>query len=153
MTAKICKRALAAALILAAGSLHSSVAAAQEIVRITPVPPGDPERFLQLLRAGKPEEALDSILESSPLYARKIGARETVLGQMKVAIEGYGPVTGYEHLGTQALGTMVRRERYLVQHRDWVVRWEFHLVFTAAGWRVGHFSFNDEVKTWLPDSQ
>lgn len=107
------------------------------------------DTFLNLLRSGKGNEAVTGLLGSSPLWTQKTGARESMLGQIDAATRAYGPVTGYEKLSTEKLGTMVVREYYLVQHRDMVVRWEFDIVRSAAGWHVGYFGFTDQPNSWF----
>lgn len=104
---------------------------------------------LNLLKAGKGQEAVDAVMGSSPLYAHKAGLREALVGQIEGAFQSYGPVSAYELVATENIGSMVQRQLYIVQHRHMVVRWEFHLVRTGSGWRIGHFGFNDQVPTWF----
>ena len=106
-------------------------------------------RFLTLLQTGKASQAIDEVMSSSPLYAQKAGAKEAILGQIDGALGAYGPVTSFEKISTDTLGTMVVRQYYLVQHQDMVVRWEFQLMRTASGWRVGYFGFEDKTPTWF----
>jgi hypothetical protein len=144
---------LLAALFLA---LPLHVAAAQPTVVAVPAAnTKSPEvlRFLELLKSGKGREAVGSVMDSSRLYALKAGLREMLVKQIEAALAAYGPVTSYELVGTERIGTMVERQFYLVQHRDMVVRWEFGLVRTGAGWRIGHFGFNDQVPAWFADAR
>ena len=104
--------------------------------------------FLDSLRAGKGAEGVTALL-ASPLWSQKAGAREAMIGQIDAAVRAYGPVTGYEKVATDRLGSLVVREYYLVQHRDMVVRWEFDLIRSASGWRVGYFGFTDQPNSWF----
>ena len=61
----------------------------------------------------------------------------------------YGPVVGWERVGSDTLGTMVRRDTYIVQHRDMVTRWRFTFVRIAKGWVSGSFAFEDQVPNWF----
>lgn len=110
-------------------------------------------RFFALLQAGKSAEAVDTIMGSSPLYKQKIGLKEALLGQIDAALGAYGPLISFEKVREERLGTMVRRQLYLAQHRDMVVRWDFHLIRAGSGWLVGHFAFNDQVGTWFADAE
>ncbi|SFN69595.1 hypothetical protein [Sphingomonas sp. OK281] len=108
------------------------------------------QSFLASLKAGKGNEAVMTLLSSSPLWAQRPGTSEQMVGQIDAAIKAYGPVVSYEKLSTAALGTMAMREYYFVQHRDMVTRWEFELLRTPRGWSVGYFGFTDQPNTWFP---
>jgi len=105
--------------------------------------------FLDTLKAGKADAAIDGLLANSKLWSQKTGVREQMLAQINAATGIYGPITDYELADTQKLGTMVIRQYYLVQHRDMVTRWEFDLVRSGAGWTIGYFGFNDQPATWF----
>jgi hypothetical protein len=107
------------------------------------------QSFLATLKAGKGNEAVITLLSSSPLWAQRPGASEQMAGQIDAAIKAYGPVVSYERLSSATLGTMVVREYYFVQHRDMVTRWEFDLVRTPRGWSVGYFGFTDQPNGWF----
>ncbi|WP_448502736.1 hypothetical protein [Sphingomonas sp.] len=107
------------------------------------------QSFLSTLKAGKGNEAVEALLSSSPLWDQRPGASEQMVGQIDAAIKAYGPVVSYEKLPSTTLGTMAVRQYYLVQHREMVTRWEFHLVRTARGWSVGYFGFSDQPTGWF----
>lgn len=104
--------------------------------------------FLTSMQAGRHRDAVEQLM-SSPLWQAKSGARETMLGQIDAAVQAYGPVVAFEKVGSDTVGTMVRRERYFVQHRDMVTRWEFYLVRAGSGWQIGYFGFTDDPKLWF----
>lgn len=108
------------------------------------------QSFLATLKAGKGNEAVMTLLSSSPLWAQRPGTSEQMVGQIDAAIKAYGPVISYEKLSSTTLGTMAVREFYFVQHRDMVTRWEFDLVKTPKGWSVGYFGFTDQPNGWFP---
>ncbi|WP_147454286.1 hypothetical protein [Sphingomonas sp. PP-F2F-G114-C0414] len=108
------------------------------------------QSFLAALKAGKGNEAVMTLLSSSPLWAQRPGTSEQMVGQIDAAIKAYGPVISYEKLSSTTLGTMAVREFYFVQHRDMVTRWEFDLVKTPTGWSVGYFGFTDQPNGWFP---
>lgn len=105
--------------------------------------------FLDTLKTGKPDAAIDALFADSKLWSQKTGAREQMLAQINAAIGIYGPIADYELVDTQKLGTMVIRQYYLVQHRDMVTRWEFDLVRTGTGWSIGYFGFTDQPTNWF----
>ncbi len=107
------------------------------------------ESFLETLKAGKGSEAVQTLLSSSPLWSQRIGTGEQMVGQIDAAIKAYGPVISYEKISSTPLGTMAVREFYLVQHRDMVTRWEFHLLRTSKGWSIGYFGFTDQPTGWF----
>lgn len=107
------------------------------------------EHFFQSLRYGKVREALAELARTSPLMAKKQGDMQTLAGQIELAITNYGPVQRWERIGSEALGTMMRRDTYLVQHRDAVLRWRFVYARAGSGWTVSQFDFEDEAKSWF----
>lgn len=107
------------------------------------------QQFLSALKAGKGQEAVHTLLSSSPLWAQRAGASEQMVGQIDAAVKAYGPIVSYEKLSSTNLGTMAIREYYLIQHRDMVTRWEFDLVRTPRGWSVGYFGFTDQPNAWF----
>ncbi len=129
-------------------ALPVSARASDDTAPVSAAVDQDVASFLNLLRNGKGAEAVTGLL-SSPLWASKAGARESMIGQIDAATRAYGPVQSYEKLSTNRLGTLVVREYYLVQHRDMVVRWEFDLVKSSSGWHVGYFGFTDQPNTWF----
>lgn len=92
---------------------------------------------------------MDGLLGASSRTGQKPGERENLLAQVEATVQTYGPVMAFEKSSTQQVGSMIIREYYLVQHRDMVVRWEFYLVRTGAGWRVDYFAFDDQPRTWF----
>jgi hypothetical protein len=105
--------------------------------------------FLFNLQAGKTAEAVDGFLGSTTTPGQKPGDRENLLAQINAALQAYGPVISYEKARADAIGTMVIRQYYLVQHRDMVVRWEFDFVRTGMGWRIDYFAFDDQPRSWF----
>ena len=111
---------------------------------------GQVQSFLSTLKAGKGGEAVQTLMASSPLWAKHPGFSEQMIGQIDAAIKAYGPVVSYEKISTTNVGTMAAREYFFVQHRDMITRWEFDLVRTPSGWSVGYFGFADQPNAWFP---
>lgn len=105
--------------------------------------------FFDLIKAGKPDQAVGDLIASSPLWSSRTGIKEQMLAQVNASIQIYGPMLSYERTSTEHLGTMVVRQIYFAQHRDMVTRWEFDFVHTGAGWKVGYFGFTDQVQNWF----
>jgi hypothetical protein len=143
--------------IVAVMLMGATCAGAQQAVPVSAPAPTQPatasdaalRSFLSELQAGRTTQAVDGLLGASTTPAQKPGERENLLAQLGAALQAYGPVIGYEKGGTQTVGSMTVRQYYLVQHRDMVVRWEFVLVRTGAGWRVDYFGFDDQPRTWF----
>ena len=105
--------------------------------------------FLSGLQSGKAEEAVDGLITASTVPSSKPGERDTMLNQINAALQAYGPIVSFEKAKADMLGTLATRQYYLVQHRDMVVRWEFTIVRTGAGWRIDYFGFDDQPRTWF----
>lgn len=134
--------------LLLASAIPAVAHASEDTAPVSASVDQDVLNFLNLLRSGNGSDAVTGLL-SSPLWASKAGARESMIGQIDAATRAYGPVQSYEKLSTNRLGTLVVREYYLVQHRDMVVRWEFDLVKSSSGWHVGYFGFTDQPNAWF----
>jgi hypothetical protein len=107
------------------------------------------EHFMQTVQSGKVREALLGLASNSPLLVKNLGDAATLTAQVQQAITMYGPVIGWERIETKPLGTMIRRETYIVQHRDMVTRWRFMFVRTNTGWIAASFNFDDSLPTWF----
>ncbi|BAV65998.1 hypothetical protein [Sphingobium cloacae] len=105
--------------------------------------------FFAKLKADRAEAALDGILQTSPLWNNRAGAKEQLLAQMQAALKVYGAVTGVECVSEDSQGTMIVRQYWLAQHKDMVTRWEFDFMRAANGWQIGYFGFSDQLPTWF----
>lgn len=105
--------------------------------------------FFLFLKKNQPEEAIDNILRSSPLWSNRIGVKEQLLAQVEAGLKIYGPVKTIEMMSSESKGTMLVRQYWFAQHDNMVTRWEFDFVRTANGWQIGYFGFNDQLTTWF----
>jgi hypothetical protein len=117
--------------------------------------PGDPDilsnRIFEALKRGTTADVLNAIAEASPLlFKNKEGAKVQIAAQIDTTIASYGPVVRWERIGTEMLGTLVRRDTYVVQHRDMVVRWHFVYMKLDRGWTIANFNFDDQAVNWFP---
>jgi hypothetical protein len=140
-------RGLILAALLAAGI--PAVAQAQTAPVLATQPEPAAERFLQMLKTGTVHDALTAIASGSSLLAGKMGDGNALAAQIQVALSSYGPVTGWERIESKTVGTMLRRDTYIVQHREMVTRWRFVFVRAGNGWIPASFAFEDSVPTWF----
>lgn len=143
-------RALIVAALLAGGvpavaQAQTAPAASAAFAQSDPVV----ERFLRTLQSGKIREGLLALASNSPLLSKNLGDASTLSSQIQTALTAYGPITGWERVDSKAIGTMLRRDTYIVQHRDMVTRWRFLFVRTGAGWATASFIFEDNAPTWF----
>jgi hypothetical protein len=108
--------------------------------------------FFDSLKLGKTDVALKILATGSAMLGKKIEENPQLETQIDRATEVYGPVVRWERVHSETLGTMVRRDTYLVQHREIVTRWRFVYVRKPTGWIVGWFVFEDQMQNWFtPD--
>jgi hypothetical protein len=146
------RAAIAAVMLMTAagaGAQEAAPVSAPASAPIAATPDAPIRAFLSELLAGRTTQAVDALLATSTTPAQKPGERENLLAQLGAAVVTYGPIIGFEKAGSQSSGSMAVRQYYLVQHREMVVRWEFVLVRTGAGWRVDYFGFDDQPRTWF----
>lgn len=105
--------------------------------------------FFEALKRGQVAQALAGLTKASPLLGKRIADAEALPKQIQGAIDAYGPVLAWERIDTTPLGTLLRRDTWLVQHRDYVTRWRFVYARTAAGWTLTSFVFDDQVPGWF----
>ncbi len=107
------------------------------------------EAFLRGLKDGKTEQALKELGASSKLLGAKLAAEPLFASQIENSVKLYGPVKSWEKIESDTLGSAVRRDIYLVRHRDMVMRWRFYFIQTEQGWVVGSFEFEDQLPSWF----
>lgn len=136
--------------------LATPVRAAPDPYAIAPAPDEVDQlanRFMAALKAGKPGDAVDIVIASSPLWAERTGTREVMLGQADAATKAYGRVVKYEKVAGANIGSLVVRQFYLVQHEKMVTRWELDFARTPGGWSIAYFGFTDQIQKWFEGSQ
>jgi hypothetical protein len=141
------KSLFVAALFLACAS--PGVAATERPQKAVTKPDAQVDAFLKALVAGNGSAGVQALMSASPLWSKHPGSSEQLSGQIDAAMKAYGPVLSFEELSTAELGSMAKREYFLVQHRDMVTRWEFDLVRTPSGWNVAYLGFTDQPNTWF----
>ncbi|WP_109807799.1 hypothetical protein [Sphingosinithalassobacter portus] len=62
---------------------------------------------------------------------------------------GYGKLVRWERVDSRMLGTLARRDVYLLQQQRGVTRWIFNYVNTAEGWRLQNFNMDEHSKDWF----
>jgi hypothetical protein len=137
---------VAAALLAYASPVYAS---AERTPKAGSAVDGQVQTFLKALVAGNGTAGVQTIMSASSLWSKHPGFSEQMSGQIDAAVKAYGPVISFEPLSSDDLGTMAKREYYLVQHRDMVTRWEFDLVRTPSGWNVAYLGFTDQPNTWF----
>ena len=141
-------RVLIVAALLAAG-LPGTQACAQAAPDAASQPGPFAERFFQTLKTGKVREALATLGTTSPMMAKKIADDPSLSPQIEIALAAYGPVADWEKVNSEMLGTMVRRDTYILRHQNAVTRWRFIYEHVGTGWVVAHFAFEDQAQTWF----
>ncbi|MCW3847126.1 hypothetical protein OF829_07730 [Sphingomonas sp. LB-2] len=142
-------RALIVAALLAAG-LPAITAHAQT----APAALADPEpianHIFEPLKQGNVEDAVKAIVDASPSTSPDLAARlDGIRRQIQAMITESGPVVRWERVKTESLGTMVRRDTYIVLHKNTVMRWRFIYMKLDRGWMIGGFAFESEAGTWF----
>ncbi|QUT06042.1 hypothetical protein KFK14_00610 [Sphingobium phenoxybenzoativorans] len=135
-------------LLLTASFVQPAFAGCAQTLERVPEAEAKSDQVLNLLKAGKGAEAVTTLMTSSPLMAGRTTEQTQITTQVQGALDLYGPVSGFELVESQRLGSFFVKEYYVVQHRNMVTRWEFEMIKTGAGWTYGYFGFEDQVRTW-----
>lgn len=106
------------------------------------------DEVLTLIEAGKSREAVAASLGKSPLFSGRVADSESLASQIDSSIRIYGAARRHELVKEEAIGTMLVRRHYIVQHDKMLTRWEFNMAKLPAGWAVVYFGFEDQLRTW-----
>ena len=105
-------------------------------------------KTMSLIQAGKVGEAFDASLGKSPLMVGQTTDRDSLVGQMEAGLKVFGPISSFELIKEDKIGTMAVRRFYFAQHSKMVTRWEIDLVRTTSGWVVSYFGYDAKAQEW-----
>ncbi|MBN8818103.1 MAG: hypothetical protein J0I80_05215 [Sphingomonas sp.] len=106
--------------------------------------------FFDTLKQGDADGAIAAVMNSSPLWANRTGAKEQMVAQVEAATKIYGPLVSFDCLPTLHTGSLISRKYCFAQHQLMVVRWQFDFARLPTGWSVAYFGFTDQANNW-PD--
>jgi hypothetical protein len=106
--------------------------------------------FFDTMKRGDMNGAIAGVMDSSPLWANRTGAKEQMVAQVEAASKIYGPLVSFDCLPTLRTGSLVSRKYCFAQHKLMVVRWQFDFARLPTGWSVSYFGFTDQANNW-PD--
>jgi len=140
--------------LIVAALIAVALPSVQAHAQTAPVATTDPESIaisiLEPLKRGNIADAIKAVENGSPPAIKGRSERLAgVRGQMEAMITSNGPVIRWERVKTEPLGTMVRRDTYIVQYHDTVLRWRFTYMKVEGGWMIGGFTFDDQADTWF----
>lgn len=107
------------------------------------------ERFFAAWQSSGTDAALVTV---KPDFAAVDGASDMTVRirpNMEAAIHSYGKIVRWEKIASEPLGTLVRRDSYLVQHEHYVVIWRFVFAETSDGWVIQYWGFADDAAGWF----
>lgn len=106
-------------------------------------------KFFTTLKTGGGAAATAYVASLSPLFASRQSELQVMATQIDGAAKVYGPIESWERVESEALGSNVRREYFIVQSANNVVRWRLYYTRTPKGWAIGSFTFDDQIQTWF----
>jgi hypothetical protein len=98
--------------------------------------------FFLALKSGQVEAAYDSLIRNTIISERQENARE-LMASTKKAIDGYGPVAGYEVVDTLQVGTCLVRQTCVSLNKDLPLRWRFYFYRTGGVWKIVDIRVDD----------
>ncbi|QIG78392.1 hypothetical protein [Stakelama tenebrarum] len=114
----------------------------------------DPERLAEAFFSAWSSSGTDAALEIvNNGFAAVAGAgapAERFRPNMEAAVRAYGKVQKWEKIKSEPLGTLLRRDTYLVQHAHFVTIWKFVFGNTDEGWVIQYWEFSDQFgENWV----
>jgi hypothetical protein len=73
--------------------------------------------------------------------------------QTQKALDAYGPVTGYELVREEKLGTHLMRRTYILAGETLPLRWKFYFYNPGDRWRLIDLRIDDAIAEWFDDKK
>lgn len=141
--------------LIVAALMVSALPMAQAHAQTAPAAQADAEpaaeRFFASLKRHDVKGALDGLATQSPLlFKDKDAARAEFTDQIENIYKLYGDVIRWERVKTEMVGTLVRRDTYLVLHRGSIIRWRIiYSKLNSNSWTISNIDFDEQRATWF----
>ncbi len=114
--------------------------------------PGDAINvFFLALKAGQVDAAYDGLVNNTIIADRKQDVT-ALKERTKQAIDNYGPISGYEVVDDQAVGSALFRRTCISFNSDLPLRWRFYFYKSGGSWRLVDLRVDDGLVELFDDS-
>ncbi len=103
------------------------------------------EKFMEMVKAGQVEEAVDFLYGSNPWMSRKSDAVQNVRSRLASINQMVGNLKNHEKLQELRAGSRFVYLSYLAAYDRQPIRFEFEFYRPADAWIIYSFSFDDKL--------
>lgn len=107
--------------------------------------------FFLALKADQVDAAYDALVRNTIIAERQKDV-DGLKAKTKEAIEGYGPIAGYEVVDEREVGTVLMRRTCISLNSDLPLRWRFYFYKTQGEWRLVDLRIDDGLVELFEDS-
>lgn len=128
--------------------------AKEPLSQATPTPPPAPkrvesptqsmEKFFLGIKAGQVDAAYDGLVYGTIIADRREDV-DALKAKTMQALDGYGPISGYEVVDEKTVGDSLQRFTCISLNTDLPLRWRFYFYKSSAGWRLVDLRIDDAL--------
>lgn len=107
--------------------------------------------FFLALKADQVDAAYDALVRNTIIAERQKDV-DGLKVKTKEAIDGYGPISGYEVVDEREVGTVLMRRTCISLNSDLPLRWRFYFYKTQGEWRLVDLRIDDGLVELFEDS-
>lgn len=100
------------------------------------------QAFFLALKAGQVDPAYDALVRGTVISERSDDVKQ-LKARTSQAIESYGPIAGFEKIGTLAAGNSLIRHTCISLNEDLPLRWRFYFYKGPSGWKLVDLRVDD----------
>ncbi len=107
--------------------------------------------FFLALKADQVDAAYDALVRNTIIAERQKDV-DGLKAKTKEAIDGYGPIAGYEVVDEREVGTVLMRRTCISLNSDLPLRWRFYFYKTQGEWKLVDLRIDDGLVELFEDS-
>ncbi|MBN8710976.1 MAG: hypothetical protein BGO12_15445 [Verrucomicrobia bacterium 61-8] len=107
--------------------------------------------FFLALKADQVDAAYDALVRNTIIAERQKDV-DGLKAKTKEAIDGYGPISGFEIVDEREVGTVLMRRTCISLNSDLPLRWRFYFYKTQGEWRLVDLRIDDGLVELFEDS-
>lgn len=100
------------------------------------------DNFFLELKAGRVDAAYDALMKDSIIAERGENVSE-LKKRTQVALDSYGPMSGYETVDEKMVGTTLLRRTCVSLNSDLPLRWRFYFYKSEGAWKLVDLRVDD----------
>ena len=100
------------------------------------------DNFFLELKAGRVDAAYDALVKDSIIAERGENVSE-LKKRTQVALDSYGPMSGYETVDEKMVGTTLLRRTCISLNSDLPLRWRFYFYKSEGAWKLVDLRVDD----------